>query len=56
MEFIPNNASVLAAMEHSSFTVAKGINFHPDSKPSRPISHTPPFTSARTYTVCHLIK
>lgn len=56
MEFILNNASVVAVMEHISFTVAKRIHYHPDSKPAVPISHTRPFTSAQTYMVCHLIK
>lgn len=55
-EFIPGNASVIAVMEHISFAAAKRINFRPDSTPAEPISHAWPFTSARTYTVCHLIK
>lgn len=53
MEFIPNNTSVVAVMEQISFMVAKRINFHPDSKPAGPISHTRPFTSARTYMLSH---
>lgn len=55
-EFIPRNASVIAVMEHISFTVSERINSGADSVVAHLISHTWLFTWASTDREWRLIK
>lgn len=55
-EFIPRNASVIAVMEHISFTVSEWINSAADSVAAHLISHTWLFTWAPTDREWRLIK